>query len=90
MIPAAQINVQIDEKAIREHIEKRLDEMIHQSIILVDVKKIADLLSMSPRFVEEEFLHDPRVRQHEVKKNRKRWWYYEPTIQAIKEILNEW
>lgn len=88
MIPT-EINVKIDEKAIRQHIEKQLNEMIHQTLILIDVKKLADLLSMSPRFVEEEFLHDPRVRQFEVRKNKKRWYWYKQTIDAISEIISQ-
>ena len=42
---------------------------------------------MSERFIEDEFLRDPRIKLHEVKKNRKRWYFYKPTIEAITEIL---
>ena len=45
---------------------------------------------MSIRYLEDEILCDPRVRVHERRKNRKRWWLYEPTIEAIKEITVEW
>lgn len=87
MIPA-EINIQIDEKAIRDQIEKRLDEVIHETLILIDVKGLAKKLSMSERFIEDEFLRDPRVRQHEVRKNKKRWYWYKPTLEAITEIIN--
>lgn len=89
MIPA-NINVEIDESAIKQHIEKRLDEVINETLVLVDVKGLAKKLSMSERFVEDEFLRDPRVRQHEVRKNKKRWYWYQQTIKAITEIINEW
>lgn len=90
MIPA-EINVQIDEKAVRQHIEKRLDEVINESLVLVDVKGLAKRLSMSERFIEEEFLKDPRVRQFEVRKNRKKWFWYKQTILVIEEIIKtEW
>jgi len=88
MIPA-NIKVQIDEKAIQEYIHDQLNKQIHQVILLVDVKKISEILSMSPRFVEDEFLHDPRVRQYEVRKNKKRWFWYKQTIESITKIINE-
>ncbi len=90
MFPA-EINVQIDEIKIKQHIEKRLDEIVNETLILVDVKGLAKKLSMSERFIESEFLHDVRVRQFEVRKNKKRWYWYKQTIEAITEIINtEW
>ena len=90
MIPA-NVEIKIDEKAVREHIEKRLDKVINDSLVLVDVKGLAKRLSMSERFIEEEFLKDPRVRQFEVRKNRKKWFWYKQTILVIEEIIKtEW
>lgn len=90
MIPA-EIKIQIDEKAIREQIEIRLDEVIHDTLILIDVKGLAKKLSMSERFISDEFLRDPRIRQFEVRKNRKKWFWYQQTIEAVKEIITtEW
>lgn len=90
MIPA-EVNIQIDEKAIREHIENRLDEVINESILLVDVKGLAKRLSMSERYIEDQFLKDPRIRQHEVRKNQKRWYFYKPVMQEIEKIIkSEW
>lgn len=46
---------------------------------------------MSERYIEDEFLHDPRVRQFEVRKRSKRWYWYKQTIEAIKEIIqSDW
>ena len=90
MIPA-EIRIEVDEKMIREQFEKRVNEIVDSSLLLIDVKGLAKKLSMSERFIEEEFLHDPRIKLHEVKKNRKRWYFYKPTIEAITEILTtEW
>ena len=91
MIPSAKIEVVIDEKVIKEQLEKHVNEIVDNSLLLIDVKGLAKRLSMSERFIEEEFLHDPRVRLHEVKKNRKRWYFYKPTIEVIAKILRtEW
>lgn len=91
MMPAAKIEVVIDEKIIKEQLEKRVNEIVDNTLLLIDVKGLAKRLSMSERFIEEEFLQDPRVRLHEVKKSRKRWYFYKPTMEAITEILKtEW
>ncbi|KGR77687.1 hypothetical protein [Ureibacillus sinduriensis] len=90
MIPA-NIKVQIDEKALKQYIHEQLEQQIQHECLLVDVIKLAILLSMSQRFIEEEFLQDPRVRQFEVRKNKKRWYWYKETTEVIKQIIeDEW
>lgn len=90
MIPA-NLELVIDEKLYRDQLEKRANEIADEALLLVDVKGLAKKLSMSERFIEGEFLRDPRIKLHEVKKNRKRWYFYKPTIEAITEILRtEW
>lgn len=90
MIPA-KLELVIDEKLYRDQLEKRANEIADEALLLIDVKGLAKKLSMSERFIEDEFLQDPRVRLHEVKKSRKRWYFYKPTIEAITEILRaEW
>lgn len=89
MIPA-QIQVDIDQKQVRDFIEKELQKQINQQLLLVDINKLAEITCMSVRYLEDEILTDPRVRIHERKNRRKRWWLYEPTIEAIKNIIDEW
>lgn len=90
MIPTAEVKVNIDEQAIREYIQQQLDKKINQQLLLVDINKLAELTCMSTRYLEDEIVRDPRVKIHERRKNRKRWWIYEPTMKAILEIINEW
>lgn len=89
MIPS-NISIEIDQKAVREFIENQLQKQINQQLILVDVSKLAELTCMSVRYLEDEILCDPRVRRHERKKSRKRWWLAQPTFEAIDEITAEW
>lgn len=89
MIPS-KISIQIDEKAIREFIEQKLQEQINQQLIFVDISKLAELTCMSVRYLEDEILCDPRVRIHERRKSRKRWGLAQPTFDALIEITNEW
>lgn len=89
MIPA-QVNVEIDQKQVKQIIEQELQKQIHQNLLFVDINKLAEITCMSVRYLEDEILCDPRVRIHERRKSRKRWWLYEPTIKAIVEITDEW
>ncbi len=89
MIPA-EINVAIDQKQVQEFIEEQLKKQINQQLLLVDINKLVEITCMSARYLEDEILSDPRVKIHERRKSRKRWWLYEPTIEAIKNIIDEW
>ncbi|MBU5594882.1 hypothetical protein KQI76_06865 [Amphibacillus sp. MSJ-3] len=89
MIPA-QVNVEIDQKQVKQIIEQELQKQIHQNLLFVDINKLSEITCMSIRYLEDEILCDPRVRIHERRKSRKRWWLYEPTIKAIVDITDEW
>ncbi|WP_374966262.1 hypothetical protein [Lysinibacillus sp. RS5] len=89
MFPA-HIEVNIDKQAIRQYIEKQLNEEIREVLWLIDLDKMADLTCMSKRWLEDVILCDVRMRTIEVKKNRKRWWPYKQAFEVIKEITSEW
>lgn len=90
MIPAATVNVEVDQQAIARIIEEQISKQVHQQLLLMDINKIAELTSMSVRYLEDEILCDPRVRMYERKKQRKRWWLAQPTLKAIEEIVSSW
>ena len=85
-----EINIQLDKQAIRKHIEQELDKAIQNQLWFVDVDKIAQLTSMSKRFLEDEVLCDPRMKAIERRKARKRFYSASQALQVITEITNEW
>ncbi|MFJ7920170.1 hypothetical protein ACIQ6U_10455 [Lysinibacillus fusiformis] len=89
MIPA-QVQVNIDENEIKNYIQQQLDECIRETILFIDIEGLIRITNFSKRFLEDAVLSDPRVKMHQRQKSRKRFWFYEPTIEAIKEIVNEW
>lgn len=89
MIPA-RVLVELDQEEINRVIEAEINKAINQQLLLVDINKLSQLTSMSPRFLEEYILSDPRVKIYERRRERKRWWIYEPTMEAIISIINEW
>lgn len=89
MIPTS-IELKIDERAIREHVEKRLDEVLHTQLWFVSVKRLAALMDMSERYLEDSILRDPRMRVLERRKNRKVWYPAAAALKVIDEITSEW
>ena len=85
----ANIEVSVNEEEIKQHVYDRLDEMIRESLILIDADTLAKRMSMSKRFLEDEFLSDVRMRAIERRKSRKKWYLYDEVIPVIKEILND-
>lgn len=89
MIPA-NIEVNLDKQAIRQYIEKRLDEEVREALWLIDLDKMSELTCMSRRYLEGDIVCDIRMRAIEIKKNRKRWWPYRQAFEVISEITSEW
>jgi len=85
-----EVKVIIDAKEIEEYVRQVLQKHVNQQLLLVDINRMSDLTSMSVRYLEEEIISDPRVRVHERRKNRKRWWVAKPTFEAIIDIVDGW
>ncbi|SMD81990.1 hypothetical protein BACERE00175_01689 [Bacillus cereus] len=89
MIPA-NVQVNIDEKAIKKYIEQQIDQQLQETLLMIDIEKLVTITSMSKRFLEDEILSDPRMRIIERRRNRKRWWFYKQALKVITEIVDEW
>lgn len=83
--------VQLDEQEIQRQINERLDQIFRDTLILWDINEMSKRLCMSKSFLEENILHDPRMRLLERRKqNGKRFWFYEQSVSVIRDILDEW
>lgn len=87
----AQVQVVVDQELIRKQIEEKMDETFREAMFTWDTNEMAKRMCMSKRFIEDEFLHDPRMRLLERRKPKgKRFWFYEPSLKVIKEIMDSW
>lgn len=87
----AKVNIDLDQKQLREYINQRIDENMRQHFLIIDINKMAELTCMSKSTLENDILHDPRIRIYERRKEKgKRYWLYEPAMEAIKSIIDEW
>lgn len=84
------IELNLDQQAIQQYVQKQLEGAIQSKLWFVDLEKIAELSSMSKRWLEDEIVCDPRMKTIEIKKNRKRWWPAEKAFEVIMEITSEW
>ncbi|MEW9051892.1 MAG: hypothetical protein AB2392_12100 [Neobacillus sp.] len=89
MIPAS-VKVDINEKEILSYIQSKIDEAIHEALIMWDLDLMSKKMCLSKRFIEDTFLRDPRMRQLERRKERgKRIWFYKESLEVIKQIMDE-
>ncbi|MBO1005644.1 hypothetical protein ACFSKI_18995 [Pseudogracilibacillus auburnensis] len=87
----AQIHVDVDQKEVRKYINNKLDEILHETLFTWDVNEMIKQTCMSKSFLEEEFLHDPRMRILERRKEKgKRYWFYKESLEVMKQIMEEW
>lgn len=86
----SKVTVDMNYDEIKNYIKKQIDTTIKREKLFVDINDLVQITSCSKGWLEEELLSDVRVRVHERRKNRKRLWLYKETIDAIKEIADEW
>jgi phage pi2 protein 07 len=87
----AEINVSLDNEAIRAHINQKLEEALHESLFTWDIDQMSKRTCMSKSFLEKEILCDPRMKLLERRKEKgKRYWFYKESKQVLKQILDEW
>lgn len=89
MIPA-KLEVVVDEQLVKDEVKKQVSSITFNQLWFVDLEKIAELSSMSKRYLEDEVISDFRMKAIEIKKNRKRWWPAEKAFEVIMEITSEW
>lgn len=88
-MPIANIDVAINEEEIKQHINQRLDDMIRESLIMIDVPTLSKKMCLSTRFLEDVVLCDVRIKAIERKKVRKRLYFYDELIPVLKEVIYE-
>lgn len=87
----AQVSVMVDQQMIQLQLQEKLDQAYREVLFVWDTKEMAKRLCMSTRTIEEDFLKDPRMRVLQRQKpGGKRYWFYEPSLKVIEEIMNEW
>lgn len=83
----------ITKEKIEQHLEEIVRETARPKLLFIDLEQLKEIIPFERDFLEKQILCDPRIRRFQRKRgaHSKRIWLYEPTIQAIQEIImNEW
>ena len=83
------VSIEVNPEQVQAIVEQQLKEITQQKIILMDSERFMDLFSFNKRFFDEHIASDPRVKQFERKRSRKRYWLAQPTIEMVLQIVNE-
>lgn len=87
----AKVTVDVNQAEIKDYLNQKLDETLHQVLFTWDIEQMSKRTCMSKSFLENEFLHDPRMKLLERRKEKgKRFWFYEESMRAMKQIMDEW
>ncbi|WP_280149920.1 hypothetical protein [Bacillus safensis] len=85
------LDVDVNQAEIRNYIYQQLEAALEEVLFTWDIEQMAKRTCMSKRFLENEFLHDPRMKLLERRKERgKRFWFYEESKEVMKQIMDEW
>lgn len=90
MIPKATVHVDLDERAMKEYIQEKLSDMVKTQLLYIDVNRAMELTNMSKTFLNDYVLSHPYMKQHERRKDRKRFYRYDKFIEALDMIIEEW
>ncbi|PRS42907.1 hypothetical protein C6Y01_09775 [Bacillus sp. NMCC46] len=85
------LDVAVNQDEIRNYINQQLESALEEVLFTWDIDEMSKRTCMSKRFLENEFLHDPRMKLLERRKERgKRFWFYEESKEVMKQIMDEW
>ncbi|WHX46290.1 MULTISPECIES: hypothetical protein [Bacillus] len=87
----AELNISLNQDELRTYINDQLNSAIAKTLFTWDIDEMSKRTCMSKSFLENEFLHDPRMKLLERRKERgKRFWFYEESKEVMKQIMDEW
>lgn len=90
-MPIAEIALNINHDEVKKYINEKIDGALHMTLFTWDLEQMSKRTCMSKSFLENEFLHDPRMKVLERRKEKgKRYWFYEQSLSTMKEIMDEW
>ncbi len=87
----AKIDVQIDEELVRQQLKDLVDETGRAMLLFWDIDEISKRTCLDKSCLTKHILIDPRMKVYERRRGKgKRIWLYEGSVQALKEIIDEW
>lgn len=87
----AKVNVEINQEELRSYVNEKLDETFREVLFTWDVQEMSKRTCMSKSSLENDILHDLRMRLIQRQKpSGKRYWFYKESLEVIRQIMDEW
>lgn len=87
----AKIDVQIDEEFVIQQLKELVGETGRGTLLFWDIDEISKRTCLDKSYLTKHILMDHRMKVYERRRGKgKRIWLYEGSVQALKEIIDEW
>ena len=87
----AEIKVTVDETVIQEQLKQLIEEAARPKLLFWDIDEMSKATCLDKSYLSKHILHDHRMKVYERRRGQgKRIWLYEGSVQALKEIVDEW
>jgi len=87
----AKVQVEINEDEIKQQLQQMIAEGARETLIFWDIEEMSKRTCLDKAYLQRHVLTDPRMKQFERRRGQgKRLWIYEGSVQALKEIIDDW
>lgn len=87
----ANIKVEVNEEEIKQQLQELIAAAARETLLFWDIEEMAKRTCLEPSYLKRHVLTDARMKVFERRRgNGKRLWIYEGSVQALKEIIDDW
>lgn len=87
----AKIEVAVDQQELNEQLRELIAESARATLIFWDIDEMSRATCLDKAYLAKHILNDHRMKVYERRRGKgKRIWLYEGSVQALKDIVDEW
>lgn len=87
----AEIKVVVDESLVHAQLKTLIEEAARPKLLFWDIEEMSKATCLDKSYLQRHILMDARMKVFERRRGQgKRIWLYEGSVQALKEIVDEW
>ncbi|MEG0259216.1 MAG: hypothetical protein RR595_11665 [Lysinibacillus sp.] len=87
----AKIDVQIDEVFVEQRLKELVNEAARTTLLFWDIEEMSKRTCLDKSYLTKHVLIDHRLKVFERRRGKgKRIWLYEGSVQALKDVIDEW
>lgn len=87
----AKVQVEIDQEEIKQQLQQMIVDAARETLLFWDIEEMSKRTCLDKAYLQRHVLTDPRMKMYERRRGQgKRLWIYEGSVQALKEIIDDW